>query len=621
MRVPLSITQKLLIFVLPLVCLPTAVVGYLSYNDSVERVTYLSREQQLLQAKSVAKQIDDIFQSCMRDLETISELSLIEDYQPAIKGSRKENKESLREQISRIFRKFLAHSSYYSRIRILETNGLTDVDVGLSESGKCPVGDQELSLSDMKHTNREDIYVSKVTQYPSPLCSILYFSKPLLNDRKEYIGDLVIDLNYNKVVNLVRAVGIGEKGYAFIVDDGGNIVVHPQFRPYEYNLSKYTDPRLREFVVNMIAGESGWEMYHYLGEKAAAYAPIRSMGWSVAVCIPIEEFKKDANLLRKRMIEGVTITLLLAILAVIVLSYNLVKPVKRLVTATERIAKGDLHQKIPVKSGDELGVLTRSFNRMVSKLSEMQGELVRSEKLISMGRLSAGVAHEIRNPLNAMKGAIVYLIRKRPDDGLIQEYSQLLLEEVERLNQFVTEFLYFARQSVPNPVPINVNELLDNTLFLFDEKLKEKTVTVVKRLDGSLPLIQIDPYQIEQVIINLLMNALDAMSKNGKLEISTALQTGHEKAMSTATAVIAIMDNGVGISEEEMNSIFDPFFSTKETGTGLGLPISLGIVENHGGSLLIKSRKDEGTMAVIELPVHVDYPDAGKQNAKKNPDC
>ena len=587
----------------------------------MESVTRLSREQQLMQAKSVASQVNYIFQNCMMDLETICGLPVIQDYACAVYASPGEGAGMIRMQAEEIFKKFITHSSYYTQISMIDREGGTMARVLTPQPGECPTGEPDLFLSGKHRENIDGIQVSDILTYSSRSCYILYFSKDLLNSSKEYLGKVVIALNYNKVIDLVRNVKIGEAGYAFIVDALGRSVAHPRFRPYEYNLSKYADPRLREFVVNMIAGETGWKNYNYLGEKVAAYTPIPSIGWSVAVCIPIEEFKKEANVLRKRMIEAVTITVLVAILGVIVLSYNLLKPIKNLVAATEQIARGDLNQEIPVKSGDELGILTHSFNRMVSNLKEIQGELVRSEKLISMGKLSAGVAHEIRNPLNAMKGAIVYLLRRRPDDPLIQEYAQLVLEEVDRLNQFVTEFLYFARQSVPNPVPINVNELLDNTLFLFDEKLKEKRVTVVKRFDGSLPLIQIDPYQIEQVIINLLMNALDAMSKNGKLEISTALQTGHEKAIPTGTAVIAIMDNGVGISEEEMNSIFDPFFSTKETGTGLGLPISLGIVENHGGSLLIKSRKDEGTTAIIELPVHVDYPDVGKQDAKKNPDC
>ena len=225
---------------------------------------------------------------------------------------------------------------------------------------------------------------------------------------------------------------------------------------------------------------------------------------------------------------------------------------KRLVAATERISSGDLTQEIPVKSGDELGALTRSFNRMVGNLREIQSELVRSEKLISMGRLSAGVAHEIRNPLNAMKGAIVYLQRRKSGDPLIEEYAQLILEGIEWLNQFVTEFLFFARQSSPKLVPTDLNKLIQNTLTLFEEKLREKGIHIVKNLDASLPFLQIDPHQMEQVVINLLINAMDAMPEGGDIELSTIIKKDNRRTASPAKALITIKDEGAGIPQEHM---------------------------------------------------------------------
>jgi signal transduction histidine kinase len=223
--------------------------------------------------------------------------------------------------------------------------------------------------------------------------------------------------------------------------------------------------------------------------------------------------------------------------------------------------------------------------------------------LISLGRLSAGVAHEIRNPLNAMKGAIVYLQRRKSHDTLIQEYTQLILEEIDRLNQFVTEFLYFARQSSPNLTPANLNELIRNTLNLFEEKFREKGINVVKHLDPSLPSLMIDPNQMEQVIVNLFINACDAMAEGGVLELSTEIKRDGQGADSSFRALVKVEDDGAGIPHEHLQNIFDPFFSTKETGTGLGLPISLGIVESHGGKLKVQSQESKGTKVIIELPV------------------
>jgi signal transduction histidine kinase len=255
---------------------------------------------------------------------------------------------------------------------------------------------------------------------------------------------------------------------------------------------------------------------------------------------------------------------------------------------------------------------------MVRNLRKIQTELIRSEKLISMGRLSAGVAHEIRNPLNAMKGAIVYLQKRRAEDSLIQEYTHLILEEINRLNEFVTEFLYFAKQAPPNRVPTDFNELLLNALNLLTEEFKGKGITVSLHLDSSLSLLEIDPHQMEQVFLNFFVNAVHAMPKGGELEVTTSLRKDGRKS-GIVKVVAEVKDNGTGIAQEHLKSIFDPFFSTKETGTGLGLPISLGIVEGHGGTIRILSKEGEGTIVVVELPLQDYYPDRKIEDEKENP--
>jgi two-component system NtrC family sensor kinase len=162
-----------------------------------------------------------------------------------------------------------------------------------------------------------------------------------------------------------------------------------------------------------------------------------------------------------------------------------------LVTATNRMAAGDLNQMIPVKSSDELGDLTRSFNRMVLNLSRIQKELVRSEKLISLGRLSAGVAHEIRNPLNAMKGAMVHLGQKWGHEPLIRQYTQLVAEEIDRLDRVVSEFLYFSKQAPPKLETADINGVILGTEeLLAGEAAKEgralsKSAGNISAIDGA----------------------------------------------------------------------------------------------------------------------------------------
>jgi two-component system NtrC family sensor kinase len=418
-RIPFTITIKLLLFVLPVVCIPIAIVGYFSYQASVDSVTRLSREEQILQAKAAAAEINTVFESCCRDLETMTEF-IIRDLRYGHRFPQKSYEEDDREKILRTFRDFGSRSPYYIQFHLLDTLGHEILiprleDLYKNVSSQSPETSFWGSIGDGEKGCR----VSKIRYSGLHQRFIVQFSRPLLySDDGLPIAELVMDVDFDKVIELVKDIRIGNKGFAFLVDQSGRTIAHPFIEPYEYDLTKYEDPRFREFIVDIITGESGWRTYYDdFGEKAAAFAHVPATGWSLAVSIPIEEFKREAKAIRARVLALVLAILIFAGAGVVILSYQLLRPVRRLVTATEQMASGDLRQEIPVRSRDELGMLTKSFNRMVRNLRKIQTELIRSEKLISLGRLSAGVAHEIRNPLNAMKGAIVYLQKRRSEDS------------------------------------------------------------------------------------------------------------------------------------------------------------------------------------------------------------
>ena len=602
-QIPFSITAKLLLVVIPLLCIPVAIVGYLSYQASVESVTRLSREEQILQAKGAASEINNIFESCCRDLETIS--GLLSDVVPMkYHGQLELGKKETRQLIFKLFQDFKSRSPYYLQVRLIDTKGRELIHSGEeSMHGQIPLGAHESPIREQNGNGVGNCHISAIMYSDFYKRFIVQFFKPLVRNSKAPAGELVIDLDYAKIIDRINTMRIGKHAFAFLVDQSGRTIVHPLFEPYRYDLSRYDDPLLREVVIDMILGETGWKTYKQIGVKAAAYAPVPATGWSLAVSIPIEEFKKEARAIRTQILQWVLGVLVLAGLGIAFYSYQLLKPVRHLVAATERIASGDLTQEIPVRSRDELGTLTESFNKMVRNLKETQSELIRSEKLISMGRLSAGVAHEVRNPLNAMKGAVALLQKSRSDDSLILEYSQLILREITRLNKFVTEFLYFAKQSSPNVAPTDVNEFLKNTLSLVEEEFRSKGVSLHTRFESSLPLINIDSHQMEQVLLNIFFNAMHAMPDGGQLDVSTSLKNDDTLKENGVKLIIRIEDDGVGIPEDHINNIFDPFFSTKETGTGLGLPISLGIVEGHGGKMEIASQERIGTTVTIVLSI------------------
>jgi signal transduction histidine kinase len=197
-----------------------------------------------------------------------------------------------------------------------------------------------------------------------------------------------------------------------------------------------------------------------------------------------------------------------------------------------------------------------------------------------------------------MKGAIAYLQRRRADDPLVAEYSAVIAEEVDRLSDFVSDFLLYARQSGPRKAPCDINQLLQSVLTLLAGQLAARGVTVDLQLEDELPEIDADPQQLQQVFLNVLINAMDAMAEGGPLRIATTLveEEGGSRLQ------ITVADNGAGIAAADLPYVFDPFYSTKDNGTGLGLPISMSIIANHDGQFRIDSPPGEGCTVVIDLP-------------------
>ncbi len=603
MKIRFTISLKLLIFILPLVCIPISAVGYFAIQESGERVNRLVRQEQRVAVKATANIISNIFTNCGIDLETISRLPILEDYRIARSFRLKAEAEFNHDNIVRLFHDFILRTPYYFQIRYIDHQGRELIKVR-REGAVTKLTDQREQpfFQNARHLKIMKIVSSEII--PMANGFLIHYAKPFYGGWKEFAGVIVIDLDFKKIIELVKNIHVGDRGYAFLIDQYGRNIAHPLLEPYQYTLETYPDPSLRELVIDMMAGKSGWKGYSFQGEnKVAAFEPVKGMGWSLAVTISTAEFTKEAYALRNRVIQFVLIAIVFTIIGVSILSYFLLRPVRNLVIATNRIADGDLNLDIPVQSRDELGDLTRSFNRMMRNLSRIHDELVRSEKLISLGRLSAGVAHEIRNPLNAIKGAIIYLQRKRSEDPLIKEYTRLVLEEIDRLSQFVTEFLYFARQAKPKRLPTDLNKLIQLTQNLFKKHSEEKGITFHPILEKDLPIVFIDGNQIEQVLVNLFINAIEAMPGGGKLMILTRTFKEGEDPLHPSWIKIKVKDTGVGISREHLKNIFDPFFSTKETGTGLGLPISLGIIEAHGGTLQITSQPGEGTRVTIKLPI------------------
>jgi signal transduction histidine kinase len=284
----------------------------------------------------------------------------------------------------------------------------------------------------------------------------------------------------------------------------------------------------------------------------------------------------------------------------LVVARNLARPVHELKTMMSYVGAGDFARAraVPVSSGDELGHLARTFAAMAQQLERAQQELVQSEKLASIGHMSAAVAHGLRNPLASIRAATQLAHHQLASDSRQREHLEAVIDEVDRLERRISHLLDFTKPVPFAPAAEPVGPLVERALGVFSERLARQDVDYRVDVDGGLPALWVDGPQIEQALLEVLGNALEAMPKGGTLSITAAIAPGSPPPLVT----LAIQDTGDGIPEAVLHRVTEPFFTTKADGTGLGLAIARRFVEQNRGTLTITSRERAGTLVTITLP-------------------
>lgn len=298
---------------------------------------------------------------------------------------------------------------------------------------------------------------------------------------------------------------------------------------------------------------------------------------------------------------------LLGLLVIFGIASRMTRPIEQLTVAAKHIEQGDLQYRVSLRRSDEIGDLGSAFDQMAERLMHREKELKlskdlirRADRLSSLGMLTAGLAHEIRNPLVAIRTFTQLLPERYQEPEFRNKFQALALKEVDRICGLVNDLLSFARPTVPNVSAENVNEIVESIVRILETEAKEKEVQIYRRLATHLPKIFIDKEQIKQVSMNVILNALQSIEGRGVVEVSTRPFT---KNGSEQYVQIEVRDSGVGIPEKDLEDIFNPFFTTKKDGSGLGLSISHQIVQEHGGYIVVESQVGKGTTFFINLPV------------------
>jgi two-component system NtrC family sensor kinase len=331
----------------------------------------------------------------------------------------------------------------------------------------------------------------------------------------------------------------------------------------------------------------------YVGVLEEKYVDIRNNAISILVAI---------------IVAG----MLLAVGLGYLLAQKIMRPVNRLIKASQQVSEGNLTPEIGPISKDEIGVLQNTFKEMVVSLeerdkrrrAESENRLLQSEKQASIGRLAAGVAHEINNPLTGVLSYTHMLLRRKDIGDDIRSDLETIIESTERVRKIVKGLLDFSRQTKLDQEPTDVNKLVSSAITIMDNQALVKGVSIKFNPGDNLPMVTLDRNQIQSVLLNMIINALDATEPGDAITIYTA--PGLSASDSGQKGVeITVADTGCGIPPENLDKLFDPFFSTKEVGqgTGLGLSVSYGIVQRHGGTMRVQSEVGKGTRFFIWLPV------------------
>lgn len=338
----------------------------------------------------------------------------------------------------------------------------------------------------------------------------------------------------------------------------------------------------------------------YLGQPhKVIYRRVKTLGVGEDSTLSLIVSMAEIDLAKRRLgkiigLVAISGVLLVAIVGIII-ARSITAPVKQLVEVTEQIASGDLEAEATVKASDEIGALAGSINQMTRELKRSRDKLVQSEKLAAVGQLAAGIAHEIRNPLTSVK-MIVQLLRGRfQEDEAGLESVQAILDEIDRLEIIINGLLDFARPMELALKPTNVTDVMNDVLRFMEADMRHRKIELINRVDETLPEVMLDADRMKQVFMNVILNAMQAMPEGGKLNID------YHYDAEIRSIQVNISDTGVGMSQEVLDHAFEPFFSTKSGGAGLGLANVKKIMEQHGGNIQIETAEGQGTKVAVDL--------------------
>lgn len=471
-------------------------------------------------------------------------------------------------------------------------------------------------------------YMSEIELAAAGEQSVFRLSTPIRGPDDRVQGVLCAAVSTEAIVASVLRVELGESGECYLVDNTGTFLAHQDSRRIlNENIAQSGSFK---HIFDRADGQPIYTDYRGIQVLGAARS-LKGIDWHVVVEQDRDEAFGPADRLHDNIWIVIVVTVVGAMGFSTLLAWYVASPIRALSEAAHTLARGDFQHALlgaQTTRRDEIGALYAAFGDMAGQLqdrhssletrvglteeelkrveAELKGTLeaaARSERLAALGRLASGVAHEIRTPLTSLK---LFLQSVQDEIAISAEQSEdyrIGMRQVARIENTINHFLDFARPQEPVLADLDFGHLVEEVLEVIRPRANQQQVDVRESIDGELPRVQGDARQLGEVLINLAVNALDAMPEGGRLTISISAETSQQDPSRPAWVRIDVSDTGPGIEPEDLERLFEPFFTTKAAGSGLGLAIIKGTVERHAGTVHVDTRPGDGTTFSVRLPV------------------
>src|SRR3989337_590374 len=537
------------------------------------------------------------------------------------------NSETARINYNRVLENLHALKQFYKHYNVISiidgANGEVVISTYPDIVGKTLSSfNSYIDILENKDVAVKDIYTSELMgqncmTYFCPVCLTDPFT---LESSNVIIGVILLDVDVkNSIEPLIHSwPGMGKTGETLLVRrEGDNIIYLNDLRHRQGAALKFASPVRSTFDIPSVLssrGEEGIkESKDYRGVNVlSAYRHIPIPNWGLVAKQDLTEAFAPIEKLKNRVIVLIFFCIIIVIAIGVSFANRITQPILQLAQGAKSIGSGNLDHRIPITSQNEVGILAGEFNQMATKLKESYSnlekkveertaQLLRAERLAAVGELAAEVAHEINNPLGGLRNFASMLENEPENTQQTKKYAALILEGLKRVEIIVKRLLTFSRPYSLQMSDKNINYIINNSIKFIEYRIEPCHITIKKDLNETIPYVYIDADNISQVLINIMVTALESMPDGGTLTIETDTCKEHDNCVT-----VCIADTGCGIREELKDKIFEPFFTTKnkegEKGLGMGLAISKRIIEDHHGKINVESNIGKGTTFSVCLP-------------------